>query len=184
MPGSATNLAKLCSHPDLVSLCRWAGAGADGRARVMPHIKTFLRQACDGTMAWLVLGSHNLSGAAWGALERGGSQLLVRSFEMSVLLLPTLVNPLGLDLTTAFSCTPAQSQVASEQPPPASIPAVVEMVTCAAGGVSEVCDRRLALPMPYSVPPSAYGEDDEAWVWDQPLLELDALGHTFPAGLP
>lgn len=33
-------------------------------------------------------GSANLSKAAWGALEKGGAQLMVRSYELGVLFLP------------------------------------------------------------------------------------------------
>ena len=90
IPGSAANVAKLRAHPDIVRLCRWGGGGggggrgdscgggAEGRGRVMPHVKSYLRHAADGAVAWAVIGSHNLSPAAWGALERDGAQLLVR----------------------------------------------------------------------------------------------------------
>lgn len=38
----------------------------------------------------MVLGSHNLSKAAWGALQTGGSKLHIRHYELGVLLLPSL----------------------------------------------------------------------------------------------
>ena len=57
----------------------------------MPSIKTYLRyHAATGRIAWLVLASHNLSGSAWGALELDGTQLHIRSFELGVLMLPSL----------------------------------------------------------------------------------------------
>ena len=40
--------------------------------------------------AWLLAGSHNLSGAAWGKVEEvdGETELVVMSYELSVLLVP------------------------------------------------------------------------------------------------
>ena len=33
----------------------------------MPHVKTFARVAKESDdLAWVIVGSHNLSGAAWG----------------------------------------------------------------------------------------------------------------------
>ena len=68
------------------------------RARV-PHIKTFARYAQTrtgagaATLAWVFLGSHNLSGAAWGKFEKNETQLNVLSYELGVLLAPALVGP-------------------------------------------------------------------------------------------
>ena len=36
----------------------------------------------------LIITSANLSKAAWGALEKNGSQLMIRSYEIGVLFLP------------------------------------------------------------------------------------------------
>ena len=43
-----------------------------------------------GRMAYALLASHNLSKAAWGALQAGGSKLHIRHYELGVLLLPSL----------------------------------------------------------------------------------------------
>jgi len=40
----------------------------------VPHIKTYARVADDGELAWALCTSNNLSQAAWGKLEKGGSQ--------------------------------------------------------------------------------------------------------------
>jgi tyrosyl-DNA phosphodiesterase-1 len=68
-----------------------------GRERAVPHIKTYTRYALrsDGPpkLAWVFLGSHNLSGAAWGKFEKNRTQLNVRSYELGVLLAPNLVGP-------------------------------------------------------------------------------------------
>ena len=44
----------------------------------------------DQQLAYLILTSHNLSKAAWGVLEKGGQQLHIRSYELGVVLLPSL----------------------------------------------------------------------------------------------
>jgi tyrosyl-DNA phosphodiesterase-1 len=38
----------------------------------------------------MVVGSHNLSRAAWGSLQFQQSELWIANFELSVLLLPSL----------------------------------------------------------------------------------------------
>ena len=64
------------------------------RSRVMPHVKTFARyRPEDASVAWVILGSHNLSGAAWGRLEKNGAQVNILSYELSVLLEPNAVGP-------------------------------------------------------------------------------------------
>lgn len=54
-----------------------------GRCHAMPHIKTFARYNGQ-KLAWLVLTSSNLSKAAWGALQKNNSQLMIRSYELTV----------------------------------------------------------------------------------------------------
>jgi hypothetical protein len=73
-----------------------------GRSRVMPHIKTFVRYRGQD-VAWFLLTSSNLSKAAWGSLQRNDTQLMVRSYEVGVLFLPSLVAKYGLG--DQFSCT-------------------------------------------------------------------------------
>uniref|UniRef100_A0A6M2D050 Putative tyrosyl-dna phosphodiesterase ovary overexpressed n=1 Tax=Rhipicephalus microplus TaxID=6941 RepID=A0A6M2D050_RHIMP len=60
-----------------------------GRTAASPHIKTYTRLSPSGKqIAWLLVTSANLSKAAWGALEKNGSQLMIRSYELGVLLFP------------------------------------------------------------------------------------------------
>lgn len=62
-------------------LAEWSGDA-------LPHTKTYAR-ADTGTPGgrpdWMLLTSANLSRAAWGVLEQGGTQLRVRSYELGVL---------------------------------------------------------------------------------------------------
>ena len=53
-----------------------------------PHIKTYTRH--NGNYgAWFLVTSSNLSKAAWGELQKNGSQMLIRNYEIGVLLLPS-----------------------------------------------------------------------------------------------
>ncbi|XP_066244354.1 tyrosyl-DNA phosphodiesterase 1 isoform X2 [Saccopteryx leptura] len=73
---------------------QWA-AETSGRSTAMPHIKTYLRSSPDfSQLAWFLVTSANLSKAAWGALEKNGAQLMIRSYELGVLFLPSAF---GLD---------------------------------------------------------------------------------------
>jgi tyrosyl-DNA phosphodiesterase-1 len=222
IPGARDKVARLTTPEAaaLVQLCRWDGAGwgeegdgVEGRGRSMPHIKTYLRHAGDGAVAWALLGSHNLSAAAWGKLERGGAQLRIRSYELSVLLLPSLIPPPldqppgdgarcgrssgGSTAQGGGGCEPGDSdgggtgssrlefvttaavagrRAASGAASGATSGAAINVD--ADGGVG-----RVALPLPYRLPPVAYVEDDTPWMWDSPLLRPDDFGRTFPRGL-
>uniref|UniRef100_A0A3P9LCN6 Tyrosyl-DNA phosphodiesterase 1 n=1 Tax=Oryzias latipes TaxID=8090 RepID=A0A3P9LCN6_ORYLA len=71
---------------------RWK-ANATGRSHAMPHIKTYMRVSPDFTeLAWFLVTSANLSKAAWGALEKNNSQVMVRSYELGVLYVPSAFN--------------------------------------------------------------------------------------------
>uniref|UniRef100_A0A8C3A6I9 Tyrosyl-DNA phosphodiesterase 1 n=1 Tax=Cyclopterus lumpus TaxID=8103 RepID=A0A8C3A6I9_CYCLU len=68
---------------------RWK-ATATGRSHAMPHIKTYMRASPDFTeLAWFLVTSANLSKAAWGALEKNSTQVMVRSYELGVLYVPS-----------------------------------------------------------------------------------------------
>ncbi|KAI6055568.1 tyrosyl-DNA phosphodiesterase 1 [Marmota monax] len=70
-------------------------ADTSGRSNAMPHIKTYMRPSPDfSRIAWFLVTSANLSKAAWGALEKNGAQLMIRSYELGVLFLPSAF---GLD---------------------------------------------------------------------------------------
>ncbi|KAK1260165.1 hypothetical protein QJS04_geneDACA019126 [Acorus gramineus] len=78
---------------------RWK-ASHTGRCRAMPHIKTFARYNGQN-LAWFLLTSANLSKAAWGALQKNNSQLMIRSYELGVLFMPSVIR----DHRHEFSCT-------------------------------------------------------------------------------
>ncbi|KAJ3032767.1 tyrosyl-DNA phosphodiesterase 1, partial [Rhizophlyctis rosea] len=83
IPFDSKNWAKQKSYMKPL-LHKWSATKA-GRDKCMPHIKTFCRVTEDGEVGWFLLTSANLSKAAWGSLEKGGKQLMVRSYELGVL---------------------------------------------------------------------------------------------------
>ena len=85
-------LREMSGGSNLATLCHWDG-GPDGGARkaAVPHIKSYCRYGDDGrSLAFALLTSSNLSQAAWGVLEKGNSQLYIKSYELGILLLPSL----------------------------------------------------------------------------------------------
>lgn len=79
---------------------RWQ-AEASGRSNAMPHIKTYMRASPDFTqLAWFLVTSANLSKAAWGALEKNNTQIMVRSYELGVLYLPSAFNMTSFPVET------------------------------------------------------------------------------------
>ncbi|XP_030658672.1 tyrosyl-DNA phosphodiesterase 1 isoform X3 [Nomascus leucogenys] len=93
---------------------KWS-AETSGRSNAMPHIKTYMRPSPDfSKIAWFLVTSANLSKAAWGALEKNGTQLMIRSYELGVLFLPSAF---GLD-----SFKVKQKFFAGSQEPMATFP--------------------------------------------------------------
>ncbi|XP_055989863.1 tyrosyl-DNA phosphodiesterase 1 [Sorex fumeus] len=84
---------------------KWT-AEASGRSNAMPHIKTYMRLSPDfSQMAWFLVTSANLSKAAWGVLERNGAQLMIRSYELGVLFLPSAFGLDSFKVKQKFSST-------------------------------------------------------------------------------
>lgn len=65
-------------------MCKWRSE-VNGRSKAMPHVKTYT-DIVDGVPQWLLVTSANLSKAAWGDLQKNKTQLMVRSYELGVLI--------------------------------------------------------------------------------------------------
>lgn len=95
-------------QPWLADLLHSWRSEARKRTRAMPHIKTYTQVTCDLQDAhYLLLTSANLSKAAWGCLQKQGTQLFIRSYELGVLLLPKFVTE-GSAFSLGPSGTPGQ----------------------------------------------------------------------------
>lgn len=92
-------------------------------------------------IAWFLVTSANLSKAAWGALEKNGSQLMIRSYELGVLFLPS-----------AFGLDRGYFHVGRKKLP-------------------EGKDSATHFPVPYDLPPEQYGSKDQPWIWNIPYTD-------------
>ncbi|KAJ7946245.1 Tyrosyl-DNA phosphodiesterase 1 [Quillaja saponaria] len=143
-----------------------------GRCRAMPHIKTYTRYNGQ-KLAWFLLTSANLSKAAWGALQKNNSQLMIRSYELGVLFLPSLSK---IHVTT-FSCTSNGSL--SEENSEMHRPKLVTL-TGQRSENSNSASEVIPLPVPYELPPQPYSSEDVPWSWDRRYNKKDVYGQVWP----
>ncbi|KAL4425897.1 hypothetical protein ABPG75_009913 [Micractinium tetrahymenae] len=195
---------------------RWGGE-ACGRQRALPHIKAYVRYRAPpgGTgdeaveLAWAYVGSANLSRAAWGGLEKQGSQLCIRSYELGVLMTPSTEAAYRGSRWAGFSCTsPPRCQGATAATKGNSGTAAASAASAAevhagwpAAGPSAVCltqwragtpqaaaagpaagQLRVPLPIPYRLPPQPYAAGEQPWASDADWLGEDSLGITWDQG--
>ncbi|KAM7156264.1 tyrosyl-DNA phosphodiesterase 1 isoform 2-T4 [Molossus nigricans] len=124
---------------------KWS-AETSGRSHAMPHIKTYMRPSPDfSQIAWFLVTSANLSKAAWGALEKNGAQLMIRSYELGVLFLPSAF---GLD-----SFRVKQKFFSGSQEPTASFPVPYDLPPERYGSK----DRPWIWNIPYVKAPDTHG---------------------------
>ncbi|KAG8634391.1 tyrosyl-DNA phosphodiesterase 1 isoform X2 [Manihot esculenta] len=151
-------------------------ANHTGRCRAMPHIKTFTRYSGQ-KLAWFLLTSANLSKAAWGALQKNNSQLMIRSYELGVLFLPSLSKRHGHQ----FCCT--DNGVPSEDKRGLLTDSEVgrtELVTLTWQGTVDSSSEVIPLPVPYELPPQPYSSEDVPWSWDRRYSKKDVYGQSWP----
>ncbi|KAL8143841.1 hypothetical protein V2J09_016873 [Rumex salicifolius] len=152
-------------------------ASHTGRCQAMPHIKTFVRYSGQN-IAWFLLTSANLSKAAWGSLQKNNSQLMIRSYELGVLYLPSLMKK-----GSGFSCTDYKDIVKDKEQPANSKAQKSKLVTLAwnenesSEANSELVVR---LPIPYQLPPPLYTPEDVPWSWDRRYQKKDVHGQVWP----
>lgn len=153
-------------------------------------------------IAWAMLTSHNLSRAAWGELQKNGTQIQVRSYEMGVLFLPSLEAAYRRHRHRAFSCLPSHGpghlprhfrfglptpRDAETSPTVNVLPeaqCLVEFETASASsepkgepqGAASV--QRVPLPLPFALPPRPYLPEETPWMADAEQAGCDVLGRT------
>ena len=165
----------------------------------MPHVKTFARVAKESNdLAWVIVGSHNLSGAAWGRLEKNGSQIAILSYELGVLLTPQMIGP---RTTVPFTCTPRAASHHREAVPRCLCLANVRPASASDGpddknnfrvvataGPGETAGETagadvVRAPLPYHVPPAAYASSDKPWAIDGHDETADKYGRVMRGGM-
>ncbi|KAM2481639.1 hypothetical protein PS1_005123 [Malus domestica] len=151
-------------------------ASHTGRCRAMPHIKTFARYNGQ-ELAWFLLTSANLSKAAWGALQKNNSQLMIRSYELGILFLPRKTCSFG------FSCTsngvPSKDKSGRSETSEASRTTLVTL-NCQGNRNTDSSSEVIKLPVPYELPPQPYTAEDVPWSWDRRYNKKDVYGQVWP----
>ncbi|KAK6917354.1 Tyrosyl-DNA phosphodiesterase I [Dillenia turbinata] len=152
-------------------------ASDTGRCHAMPHIKTYTRYSGQ-SLAWFLLTSANLSKAAWGALQKNNSQLMIRSYELGVLFLPSVVKR-----DSGFSCTDrgntSERKSGSSKDSTAQKTKLVTLSWQGSGNVDSSTEIIL-LPVPYELPPKPYSSEDVPWSWDRRYSKKDIYGQVWP----
>lgn len=138
IPGNSKNVGK----PFLWKHWRRYGGERVGRQRAMPHIKTYGRYR-GSLLAWVMLASHNLSKAAWGCSQKQGSQVMIRSYELGVLFLPSLEKAFRNSPLKNFSCTSTPNVV---RPPLPTSTGTSTDGTTPGQGADDRQNRRGAVP--------------------------------------
>ncbi|CAM6084772.1 unnamed protein product [Calypogeia fissa] len=165
---------------------RWK-AEHTGRSRAIPHMKSYVRYNGQ-SLAWFLLTSSNLSKAAWGTLQKNGTQIMIRSYELGVCFLPSLVLRPSMQ---PFSCTdnaPSTTHgghLSSPVPETGSHEDKVhhgKLVTSypIIGAAVIPTEKVVRLPVPYSLPPPTYEPEDVPWTWDRQYEKPDVYGDMWP----
>ncbi|KAL6840568.1 hypothetical protein ACP4OV_029432 [Aristida adscensionis] len=154
----------------------WARWKADhvGHCRAMPHIKTFTRYNGQN-IAWFLLTSSNLSKAAWGALQKNNTQLMIRSYELGVLFLPQTLQSIP-----KFSCTEKNGASLESLPLGKTIKTKLATLCWKSDEEKETSTEIVRLPVPYQLPPQFYGAEDVPWSWDRRYTKKDVYGSVWP----
>lgn len=133
-----------------------------GRRRAAPHIKTYIRFS-DETMEsidWVIVTSANLSTQAWGAAVNAQGEVRICSWEIGVVVWPGLYVGDSPDTKTA-KMVPCFKR---DRPPETE---------------SRIEDVLVGLRMPYDLPLTPYGPQDEPWCATASHMEPDWLGQTW-----
>jgi len=164
--GSSIFLKKMHSREWLRDKFRRWNAKPSGRHKMMPHIKTYCRVSKD-QLAWFMVGSHNISKAAWGESQKG-DKFHVRHYELSVLFLPSKFpwghRNLGFRLTDSF-----KPMRAPKRRPDKSFLVRRKFGTNA-----------VLFPIPFETYDSEkYAVTDNPWVQNKPFQQHDMHGRTW-----
>ena len=112
-------------------------------------------------IVWFLLTSSNLSKAAWGCLEKKGQQLMIRSYELGVLVFPNLFRENADDTVIMLNTT-------TNDPFP-----------CQSPDAEKRANIIVPVRLPYDLPLTPYEKDEQAWVWNIPRFEQDSVGEQY-----
>ena len=161
-------------------LCRWEGYPIY-RNRATPHMKCYFKYSIvenpltvdaksQVELDWFCLTSQNLSQAAWGVLQSGGTKLYIKSYELGVLFIKEKIR----STRRSFSCTPDHPIMGLD---------VEDSFKSGVFDESRNSYARLGITnidIPFIVPPPRYHfKDDVPWTWDSVHLLPDVFGRIY-----
>ena len=135
------------------------------RQNAMPHMKSFGCVTKDGQLPYLVIGSHNLSKAAWGEIQKT-EKFFIRHWEMGVYIT-------GVQCLNSFSCTPTHPKLGVAFTRASSSKTMLTTW-------NSKLPSALKCPLPFTLPSVPYDRNDRPWVWDKPVFKPDRFGRQFP----
>ncbi|KAL0933152.1 tyrosyl-dna phosphodiesterase [Colletotrichum truncatum] len=125
-----------------------------GRKRAAPHIKTYIRYG-ENSVDWAILTSANMSKQAWGEAVGAGQEVRIASWEIGVLVWPSLIADKATMVGTFETDMPSRDS---------------------ADGNPVV-----GLRIPYNLPLQQYGKDEIPWVATMVHTEPDRMGRSWSA---
>lgn len=171
------------------TLCNWDGGagvlgragGATGRQRSVPHIKTYTRflAAKPHRLPWFLLTSANLSKAAWGELQKDATQLAIRSYELGLLFLPSLLRNAPALLFSLTPENPVYKSLPITNPESVTFHSTATPLEGDEVPVAGEGELQVFFPVPYSLPPVKYEKGVEPWSVDGIYKEPDLFGQTW-----
>mmetsp|Transcript_59470 Transcript_59470/g.134628 ORF Transcript_59470/g.134628 Transcript_59470/m.134628 type:complete len:479 (+) Transcript_59470:377-1813(+) len=207
IPLPTKNVAKEAYRQGGRNACQLAqyggGAGALGRSRTLPHIKTYClyelespadpgdRGASSSSSSssaaaaragggvkvhYCVLTSANLSNTAWGTLQlcdSGSPELKLQNYELGLLFFESCEAGRGAGSVAGTSVPSSRPLV-----PVGSIDEA-RLGAAAPPPHGAMAEARL-LPLPYALPPRPFSFYDEPWTVDGAHREPDGLGRQWP----
>lgn len=156
-----------------------------GRRRAAPHIKTYIRFSDDSTMDqvdWALVTSANLSTQAWGSAPNANGEVRICSWEIGVLVWPSLVGG------TFDVENDTQVKLPSKRGKPAVMrPCFKTDLPCRSPvdankeleGSESLPSAVVGLRMPYDLPLTRYRAHDVPWSNTAHHPEPDWLGQTW-----
>jgi tyrosyl-DNA phosphodiesterase-1 len=121
-----------------------------GRKRAAPHIKTYIRYGAE-SIDWALMTSANLSKQAWGEAVGSSGELRISSYEIGVLVWPSLFGEGARMVGTFCSDVPGAQESGHGKPV-------------------------VGLRVPYNLPLQRYGRNEIPWVATASYSEPDWMG--------
>ncbi|OLN97402.1 putative tyrosyl-DNA phosphodiesterase [Colletotrichum chlorophyti] len=143
-------------------LHHWANDAPDGkplpegspiqsacRQRAAPHIKTYIRYG-EASIDWALVTSANISKQAWGNTASASQEVKIASWEIGVLVWPSIIADKAQMVGTFGTDTPAKDAVNGKPV--------------------------IGVRIPYNLPLQQYGKDEIPWVASMVHVEPDRMG--------